>query len=135
MQGWFLVRSDSCISTARPRAPRFRAYDRDGLGPSRRRTALTVLVLALALGRAPATADETRVRVGAEIYSRNCSPCHGPRLIGDESAFDLRKFPSEERERFVNSVTNGKNSMPPWGDLLKPADIDALWAYVLTRGR
>ena len=94
-----------------------------------------ILALALALGPTPAAADEAQVRAGAEIYARNCSPCHGPRLIGDESAFDLRKFPSGERERFVNSVTNGKNAMPPWGDLLKPADIDTLWAYVLTRGR
>jgi mono/diheme cytochrome c family protein len=28
-------------------------------------------------------------------------------------------------------VTQGKNSMPPWGDLFKPDDIDALWAYVM----
>src|SRR5262245_61648926 len=93
-----------------------------------------ILALALALGPAPAAADEAQVRAGAEIYERNCSPCHGPRLIGDESAFDLRKFPRDQRERFVNSVTRGKNAMPPWGDLLKPDDIDALWAYVLSGG-
>jgi cytochrome c6 len=48
-----------------------------------------------------------------------------------ESAFDLRKFPHDQPERFVNSVTRGKNMMPPWGDLLDPADIDALWSYVV----
>jgi len=25
--------------------------------------------------------------------------------------------------------------MPPWGDLLKPDEIDALWAYVATGGK
>jgi len=25
--------------------------------------------------------------------------------------------------------------MPPWGDMLKAEDIEALWAYVLTGGR
>jgi hypothetical protein len=30
----------------------------------------------------------------------------------------------------TRSVTNGKNQMPPWGDLLKGDDIEALWAYV-----
>jgi mono/diheme cytochrome c family protein len=30
----------------------------------------------------------------------------------------------------VRSVTNGKNQMPPWGDLLKSDDIEAVWAYV-----
>jgi mono/diheme cytochrome c family protein len=99
--------------------------------------AMLVLALALAL-RAPAGAEEftpERIKRGAEIYERNCSPCHGPRLIGDESAFDLRTFPHDQRDRFVNSVTRGKNSMPPWGDLLKPDDIAALWAYVVTGER
>ena len=47
-----------------------------------------------------------------------------------ESAFDLRKFPPGEHDRFLRSVTNGNNQMPPWGDLLKGDDIEVLWAYV-----
>ncbi len=71
-----------------------------------------------------------QIASGAEIFARNCSPCHGPRMQDPESAFDLRKFPPDEHDRFVRSVTNGKNQMPPWGDLLKRDDIEALWAYV-----
>jgi mono/diheme cytochrome c family protein len=67
---------------------------------------------------------------GAEIFARNCSPCHGPRMQDPESAFDLRKFPPGEYDRFVRSVKNGKGQMPPWGDLLKSDEIEALWAYV-----
>jgi mono/diheme cytochrome c family protein len=52
-----------------------------------------------------------------------------------ESAFDLRKFPRNQYDRFVNSVTRGKNQMPPWGDMLKPGEIEALWAYVTTGER
>ncbi len=48
-----------------------------------------------------------------------------------DSAFDLRKFPRDDQARFVAAVTRGKNQMPPWGDLLKPAEIEALWAYVV----
>lgn len=96
---------------------------------------VATIALALALLPAPVAADEAQVRAGAEIYARNCSPCHGPRMIGDESAFDLRTFPRDGRERFVDSVTRGKGAMPAWGDLLKPDDIDAVWAYVLTGGR
>ena len=48
-----------------------------------------------------------------------------------ESAFDLRKFPPAEHDRFVRSVKSGKNQMPPWGDLLTSDDIEALWAYVI----
>jgi mono/diheme cytochrome c family protein len=56
--------------------------------------------------------------------------CHGVRLDGTEMAFDLRKFPPSQRERFVTSVTRGNNQMPPWGDFFKPAQLDALWTYV-----
>jgi mono/diheme cytochrome c family protein len=84
-----------------------------------------------ALAREPADPPE-HIRQGAEAYAQNCSPCHGPRLYGEESAFDLRNFPRDQRDRFINSVTRGKNQMPPWGGLLKPEQIDALWAYVAT---
>src|SRR5581483_3595349 len=97
-----------------------------------------VLIAAASFLSAPALAGEAsgeQVRRGAEIFERNCSPCHGPRMQDPESAFDLRKFPPNQHDRFVNSVTRGKNQMPPWGDLLKSDDIEALWAYVLTGGQ
>jgi hypothetical protein len=45
-------------------------------------------------------------------------------------AFDLRQFPRDQHDRFVMSVSQGNNSMPSWGDRIKPSDIEALWAYV-----
>src|SRR2546427_12930616 len=57
-----------------------------------------------------------------------------PRKADPEGAPDLRKFPRDQRERILTSVSKGKNSMPPWGDLLKPDEIEALWAYVATGG-
>lgn len=72
-----------------------------------------------------------QIRKGAAIFSRNCSSCHGAHMADPEGAFDLRTFPHDQHERFVNSVTKGKNSMPAWGDLLKPEEIEALWAYVV----
>jgi mono/diheme cytochrome c family protein len=89
---------------------------------------------ALFLFTATPSAEEfspERIRSGAAIFSRNCSPCHGSRMQNPESAFDLRKFPPDQHERFVSSVTHGKNQMPPWGDLLSAADVEALWAYVM----
>ena len=97
-----------------------------------------IVIAALALFGASAAAEEAspeQVRRGADIFERNCSPCHGPRMQDPESAFDLRKFPPNQHDRFVSSVTRGKNQMPPWGDMLKPDEIEALWAYVLTGGR
>ena len=91
----------------------------------------------------PATAQDPpardfateQLKTGAEIYARNCSPCHGARMLDPQGAADLKKFPRGERERFINSVTRGKNQMPPWGDLLKPEEVEALWAYVVTGGK
>jgi mono/diheme cytochrome c family protein len=94
----------------------------------------TFICGALFLFGATASAEEfapERIRTGAAIYSRNCSPCHGSRMQNPDSAFDLRKFPLDQHERFVSSVTRGKNQMPPWGDLLSAADVEALWAYVM----
>ena len=98
-------------------------------------TKLTGLGVAIALAAAAVRAEEPafsaeQIRSGAAIFARNCSPCHGPRMQDPESAFDLRKFPRDEHARFVNAVTRGKNQMPPWGDLLNAAEIEALWAYV-----
>jgi mono/diheme cytochrome c family protein len=92
---------------------------------------MRLLAGALALACAPGFAQQPdQVKAGAEIYSRNCSPCHGARMLDPQGAFDLRKFPRDQRERFLNSVTKGKNAMPPWGDVLKPEEIEALWLYV-----
>jgi mono/diheme cytochrome c family protein len=75
-------------------------------------------------------APET-VKQGAAIYSQNCAPCHGPRMADPQGAFDLRTFPPDQKSRFLNSVTNGKSSMPPWGGLFSAAEIESLWAYVM----
>ncbi|HKG00655.1 MAG TPA: cytochrome c [Xanthobacteraceae bacterium] len=79
----------------------------------------------------PESVTAEQVQAGADIYERNCSPCHGPRMLDPQSAFNLRNFPPDQHDRFVTSVTRGKNQMPPWGDMLKPDDVEALWAYVL----
>jgi len=72
-----------------------------------------------------------QVKKGSGIYAQNCAPCHGPRMRSPEVPVDLSKFPADEKERFLNSVAKGKNQMPPWGGLLRPDEIEALWAYVM----
>ncbi|TMH50600.1 MAG: cytochrome c, partial [Betaproteobacteria bacterium] len=95
--------------------------------------AIAVLACAPSAAQSPQARDfaAEQLKTGAEIYARNCSPCHGARMLDPQGASDLRKFPRGERERFVNSVTRGKNQMPPWGDLLKPEEVEALGAYVV----
>jgi mono/diheme cytochrome c family protein len=70
-----------------------------------------------------------QIKTGGEIYARNCATCHGNRMKNPEWAIDLATIPKDDRARFIQSVTNGKNNMPPWGDVLKPDEIAALYAY------
>jgi cytochrome c55X len=99
----------------------------------------TLLVVATSSSFAtePSASDPAQVTKGKALYGTNCLHCHGINMVTPgTAAFDLREFPHDDKARFVNSVTHGKNNrMPPWGDILKPEDIDNLWAYVLTGGK
>jgi len=104
------------------------------------RTLPIVLVLAFALvGRTdPVAAQEEtfpreQVQAGSRLYAQRCATCHGRNMRNPDEeigAFDLKYFPRTGHDRFVRSVTDGKNSMPAWGAVISSADIEALWAYV-----
>jgi mono/diheme cytochrome c family protein len=86
------------------------------------------------LGTGAGTAQEfpkAQIEKGADTFATYCAPCHGPHMEYAGGSFDLRTFPPDQHARFVNSVTKGKNNMPPWGDLFQADDIEALWAYVM----
>jgi mono/diheme cytochrome c family protein len=94
--------------------------------------AAVAIVVVVAVGTAAAEDfPPERITAGASIFARNCSPCHGSHMRNPSAAFDLRTFPPDEHDRFVSSVTHGKNQMPPWGDVLSTDDIESLWAYVM----
>jgi mono/diheme cytochrome c family protein len=107
-------------------------------------TALVAAVIASFLVTAcPGFAEETAYEAEAEmaakgkqLYAHHCSHCHGFNMVNPGTvAYDLRQFPHHDKARFVHSVTQGKNGgMPQWGDLLKPEEIDEIWAYVKTGG-
>ncbi|CAN5163836.1 hypothetical protein BH11PSE9_BH11PSE9_15530 [soil metagenome] len=78
-----------------------------------------------------APADPATVEKGRAMYRDFCQKCHGLNMVSPGGGFfDLRTFPHDDKARFVNSVTNGKRAMPAWGAVLKPGDIDTVWAYV-----
>jgi mono/diheme cytochrome c family protein len=73
---------------------------------------------------------------GKKLFTQMCSHCHGVDMVNPGNvSFDLRKFPHDDKARFVNSVTHGKNAMPAWGDILQPDEFEALWAYIQTGGK
>jgi mono/diheme cytochrome c family protein len=99
--------------------------------------AAAIAVLGLALSGAGAGAQSpsfppAQVARGGQLFAQNCATCHGTRMRNPQWAIDLHTFPRDAKDRFVDSVLNGKRNMPAWDDLLKPEDVEALWAYVAT---
>jgi mono/diheme cytochrome c family protein len=99
--------------------------------------ALAVAVIAAVAGSAALAQDAPsftpeQIQSGAKLYSANCAVCHGPKMVEPGGGFfDLRTFPPAQRSRFFNSVSNGKNSMPPWKSVLSQEQIGELFAYVV----
>jgi mono/diheme cytochrome c family protein len=92
-----------------------------------------VAILGLTLVSSNAGAEDfpaAQVQQGAELFALNCATCHGTRMRNPQWAIDLRTFPKDAKSRFIDSVMNGKRNMPPWGDVLKIEEVEALWAYV-----
>jgi mono/diheme cytochrome c family protein len=100
---------------------------------------MRALVLGAALVFSPASRagfDEATsspsktVEQGRALFAQVCAACHGARMRDPNGAFDLRRFPKAEKQRFVHSVMKGKGAMPPWGSVLSKDEVAALWAYV-----
>jgi mono/diheme cytochrome c family protein len=71
------------------------------------------------------------VEKDAGLYQLRCEGCHGVNLRNTSGgwSFDLRKLKPDEHERFVDSVTSGKDNMRSWYDILKDDEIEAIWSY------
>jgi mono/diheme cytochrome c family protein len=95
--------------------------------------AACLLVIACGPASAQGAFRQEQIQAGEKMYAQRCATCHGQKMQNPDAelgAFDLRYFPREDHDRFVNSVKDGKNTMPAWGALISAADIEALWAYL-----
>ena len=71
---------------------------------------------------------------GVATYRQFCGHCHGPAMVNPgTSSYDLRKWSTDRQADFYDVLENGKGSMPAWGDILLPEEMDALWVYVGSR--
>jgi cytochrome c6 len=85
------------------------------------------------LSPGPFTTD--MVDKGRAQYQRTCAQCHGRNMVNSgTTVYDLRRFPVDQPDRFLSSVTNGKGNMPAFKNALEPGAIQFLWSYVATRG-
>ncbi len=78
--------------------------------------------------------ESALIDAGRDQYHRTCAQCHGRNMVNaGTTIYDLRKFPTDQPERFVQSVTVGKGNMPSFKDALTAEQVTALWAYVGSR--
>jgi cytochrome c oxidase cbb3-type subunit 3 len=79
-------------------------------------------------------ADPAQVATGKALFATNCVACHGPGgagIIGPNLTDDHWIHGGTPLD-IHTTINNGvlEKGMPPWGKVMKPADINALAAYV-----
>jgi quinohemoprotein ethanol dehydrogenase len=77
------------------------------------------------------------IKEGQTLYSANCMQCHGFAAVAGPLP-DLRYSTRQVHEQFEAIVLGGARAtlgMPPFSDLLKPDQVKAIQAYVLSRAR
>jgi cytochrome c oxidase cbb3-type subunit III len=82
------------------------------------------------------TKDASTLALGKEVFGQSCSACHrldaggqiGPNLTDD---YWLHGATIEQMRKTVSDGVLEKG-MPPWAKVLKPAQLDAVVAYVFT---
>jgi cytochrome c oxidase cbb3-type subunit III len=84
------------------------------------------------------TADSIRVLKGRDIFQANCSACHGAdgkgnQALGAPNLTDRIWLHGSGEYAIIDTVAKGRNNqMPPHKDILSPAKIHLLTAYVLS---
>ena len=97
--------------------------------------ALAGAVAALAAAQVAQRFSDDEIERGRAQFERTCAQCHGRNMVNSgTTSYDLRRFPADDADRFITSVTNGKGNMPSFRDSLTGEQIRFLWAYVGSRG-
>jgi mono/diheme cytochrome c family protein len=77
------------------------------------------------------------IHEGQLLYTANCASCHGLAAVAGPLP-DLRYSTRQVHEQFEAIVLGGARAtlgMPPFKDLLKPDQVKAIQAYVLSRAK
>lgn len=82
----------------------------------------------------PRPTDQTQIAAGEVLYNRYCSRCH---VMGRGNLPDLRRIESGTHALFSTIVLGGAfaaKGMGRFDDVLSPADVDAIHAYLIDGG-
>ena len=97
-----------------------------------------VSTLVLALAAATAHAQQTDVnetqRLGRQVFAQSCGICHLQPSLGVKTyGPSLNKATAAGNDEVMRAfIVNGTDRMPAFKYYLKPAEIDAIIAYVKT---
>lgn len=69
---------------------------------------------------------------GAEVYGRNCLPCHGPAAMGGMAPKLVTNPILADDGWFWETVLLGRGAMPGWGGTLTDQDIADIQAWLKT---
>ena len=73
----------------------------------------------------PGTSEQATF--GRYLARTTCAQCHGRNMVNSGStSYDLRRFPTDDADRFITSVTDGKGNMPSFKDALTGEQIRLL---------
>jgi mono/diheme cytochrome c family protein len=102
-------------------------------------TSTAVLLMAAFAGRtqtiapAPAgAAPAVNIENGAQLYRETCLPCHGPDGGGGEGG-GAPLTSALTREVVFATMTEGRNTMPAFGELYSAQQMRDIAAYVVER--
>jgi quinohemoprotein ethanol dehydrogenase len=82
-------------------------------------------------------ASAETIREGGTLFNSHCAGCHGITAVAGPLP-DLRYATKAVHEAFQNIVLEGEREpfgMPSFKDILKPDDVRAIQAYILSRAR
>jgi mono/diheme cytochrome c family protein len=94
---------------------------------------LIAALLLLLVSSMPALASSKAQRAhGAEVFaSSGCQHCHAIRNVGGHKGPDLSSVGRIKKEVEIRTqIVDGSKVMPAFGDVLQPAEIDDLVAYL-----
>jgi mono/diheme cytochrome c family protein len=83
----------------------------------------------------PIPTTEKSIALGGQLFSQNCSRCHGPEGQGTQRApaLNVKAFLTNTSDLAIQQiVTNGVpgTAMPTWGDRMSETDIQAIVGFI-----
>ena len=80
-------------------------------------------------------ATPAMIREGDVLFARHCFYCHGVAVISSSGVPDLRYATAATHQQFQSIVLGGRQQlgMPSFQDALKPEQVRAIEAYILSR--